>query len=628
MTVVARRNECAHPQSAMFPAGWVVSGSSVTQTTITGVSNTWDSAPSHLVTAWSLPGSAAAGACSYATSMLLVVGGTYYATVWVRHLGPTAHAYTLAASGGSSVTVTLSAAGGPLGNGWTPIVLSFVASVASTTITISNADTTASAGVTVQVGPLLVEAGRQSGVFDGSMPGAVWAGRPWASKSTWTYTSDGTSSAGFSGPYPYVVVLFDARPPASWEVTLDGTAATGLDSAAVLTDSPRWTPIGNVRSINIDRGHQSVDQQIQSGTAIIQVDNWDGALDADYAGSPYQSSPGTSYLTAGMSVRVVAVLPQVNGAPAYVQAPRFTGELADDGLVVGWDRMATITAVDPLTPLGTTQLASYPTPVHGGETTARRGAWIAAQCGVPFSASPNAVTHLLPTSGGSSARTEMDGCGASEAGRVYADVWGTVKLTTRGDEFTAPALVLTDTGNGSTTSMEYESLTLAPGTAFIVNQATVDRGSAAVPQMVTAANLQSIDQYSQRSLASPVYAPILDVTQAHALATYLASRRALPAPLVQSVDLDLSGQTAAALPLLLLDLGSRVSIAHLVKYSSGNRQVLVTESLEGVREVITADTWTSTLFFGALDVYSFGAGVGPFVLDHSSLDGPDYLTPY
>lgn len=483
----------------------------------------------------------------------------------------------------------------------------------------------------VFVDTLLVEPrydGDPGRYFDGALPGAEWEGIPWRSRSSLSYDMDPSTLEPLSS-FPLVMVDIDARPPQSWEFVLDRSS---LDGAAVLVENPRWTPLCTVSKIEIRRGRADDNAQVQAGTLHLELDNYDGLLDPDNPSSPYRPNPSETYLQRGCLIRVSSL--GIANARQFTVSSLFTGRVEDWLPDIGWARTVDVTAVDDLAVVGTAAMPDFgDEPARVGDTTGDRVRWVCDQAGVPCMVSDGATRGLLPLAGGSgSLRSAADAAATAEAGRFFVDARGVAQLTVHADEYTkTPAVTLTDSvAPANRASVDYETIEMSSGAGEIVNQANIDRGSTTPDgetQTVTAADLDSVSRAGVQSVT--LDAPLADPEVAQQLAEYVAFRRSRRSRRVTGLRVNVAGQWPMwAQRCVRMDLGTHVVVSRLVGYTTGARTISQRYSVERIAHSITPFGWVVEFGFSPVDAQIYGEGAGPFVLDQSSLDGPDVLTPY
>jgi hypothetical protein len=610
-------------------AGGVWAGSGSAVVTLSKTIQAWAGAgtvpaPWSMQIAWATGSAYAEGAAASATGF--VIGQQYRLNAWVD----VPSGYPDIALGVVGI-----GSGTPVTTKNTPAVASYVFTATATahTVRITNA-TAATAGQSAFVGAVWCEAGSALyPFFSGEYPGAYWG--PGGVSVMPAYDTT------VNPQLPIPTVELDARVPRGyWPMAAQSTPDWGygrglgeltLDDptsplgTAVLSPSPRWLTVPTaIKSIAIRRGRTSTRSPIQPGTATITLDNRTGVFDTDAHKGPFVDSTGANALRKGMLVRVCA---NWTGSDGILHSePRFVGRLDSTTGDQGWNPSSSFTAVDDLSLLSGAAIAPQATPARYGDTTPQRiqWAWTAAlaaqQPAAVVSTSASMGRQLTATGGGGTALSIMQEAADAEGGRLHASRTGVVTALAHADLYgTASAGLLTDQPGAG---IEFHSPAVSPGMDSVINQATVTRGLN--PDGTTVDSVTASAAGSDGSHSISVSGPLLNYSEAQALAAYLASRAAVPATRIDAVTIDLAGQAWA--PLMLADIAGQAQFDRTTAYG---RRIAMSNTIEGIAEDVTASGgWVIGLSLSPLDTGALFGSAGPFLLDVSLLGGTAVLTSY
>ena len=340
--------------------------------------------------------------------------------------------------------------------------------------------------------------------------------------------------------------------------TLGGTAVLGVSTV-------NWVdfPITDVRAISTRRGRTREDQKDQPGVLTLTLDNWSGNYDPDKLAAAYTVS-GKSMLSAGAPVRVRATM-------SATTISLFYGEIEYVETDVSLDPVVNITAVDSLGRLSRQQYAvatTYPTAwrASAGPIDDRFND-IFTDIGWPS----GKFINYAPTSGctvinqtvavGDSPTTLLDPLTDTIWGRLYANKDGNIVIKDYSNLYgNSPVAYLSDVR--STSLIEYDEITTAPGARFIVNEAIYENASA------PGYNQTSVDTASQglygrytRTLTSALSYP--NYTYGKTVTDAIISHYAFAKTRVESVGFELIGLSSATTLNFLqnVDLTSTINIA-------------------------------------------------------------------
>ena len=405
---------------------------------------------------------------------------------------------------------------------------------------------------------------------------------------------DGTDS-------PTVSVELDLGQIGTFVLGVSTLGGSDLLTAAVTSN---WTalPSTAVRSVSIRRGRTREDQAMQPGTATIVLDNRSGNYDPDNISGPYVWG-GYSMLTRGFPIRVRATY----SATPYTL---FTGEIENVIPDQSLDPTATITAVDGLSTIAGVKVATIASS-FSGDTTATRAGRILDAASWPASArSLTGTRQMQPTTYNATALALFEQCAACEGGRVYADRSGNLVLLPYESTFTTTQrLTLSDTRAAGT--LEYDVIQTSPGGAYMVNQVNLTYTSGSTVTVTSPASQARFGTFSR-----DVTAPLLNLSEATAVAQSIADRFALPATRVDRIEYDGPGAGSLWPSILQADLAERVSV---IRNTVDGRSRTYGCVIESISHDITVANWRIgyDLSPAASSVY--------FTLGTSTLGGTDAL---
>lgn len=390
--------------------------------------------------------------------------------------------------------------------------------------------------------------------------------------------------------------------------TLGVSVLGGADLLGTVT--PVWTPVPDtdVRSVSTRRGRTREDQAVQAGVAAVVLDNRTGAYDPDNPDSPYAWNK-YSVLTRGLPFRVSATLDlEPSGSLTVVIFSGFIEKVEPDQSL---DPVSTITATDALAWLGAKTLPEVDPPIYSGDSTATRAARILDA--VSWPAAARQLSGSLPmrdTKLGDTALALLDEVGRCEAGRLFASRDGDVVLSTYQDMYTTPMrLAFSDERTDDT--IEYDTIHTSPGALFLVNRIRLTMAEDAA---VTVRDDASIGRFGE--FGKQINAPLLNATDATAIAQATLDRYAFPQTRVDRIEFDPPGLGQPWSDLLHADLGDR---ATTVRNTVDGRRRTYTCVIESLNHDITPTKWRVTL-----DMSPASSSIY-FVLATSTLGGPDQL---
>lgn len=387
--------------------------------------------------------------------------------------------------------------------------------------------------------------------------------------------------------------------------TLGVSALGGPDVLASSLPVPsNWSAFtaANVREIHTRRGRTREDQAVQPGTATIVLDNRSGLYDPDNPTGPYLWN-GYSVLAKGLPLRVRATY----SATTYTLWSGYIEDVVPDQSL---DPVTTITATDALAWLGQQPLAQISAAYSGDTTAARAGRILDA---VGWSASARSLTGsriMRDTTYNTSALALLEEVARCENGRFYATRDGIVTLLPYESTFTTTQrLTLSDQRTAGT--IEYDNLVTSPGASYQANTVNITTTTGTV---ITYANAGSVARYG--TLTKAISAPLLNGTEASALAQSVAERFAFPTTRVDRVEFDGYGAGSLWASILQADLAERVRVE---RTTVDGRNRIYGCVIESISIDITPAAWRVgyDLSPGASSVY--------FTLGTSVLGGTDQL---
>lgn len=333
-------------------------------------------------------------------------------------------------------------------------------------------------------------------------------------------------------------------------------------------------------SVDIRRGRMYQNDFIDSGTAVVVLNNQSGVFDPSNTSSPWYNT-----LVAGMQVRI-----QGNGITIY------TGFLEDNAVNQGIYPTVSLTFVD-----GLAQIAKVTAPAlekgEFEETAASRANRVLTLAGWPLGArSITGSTLMLRTTQNISCLDMLEQCANCVGGRFYISRTGTATLVPIADKFTRPTrLLFSDQGDAN--SVGYDGIITNPGTDYVCNEATVYRGPKRSQK--TARFNASVATYGIKS--KTLDAPISDGTAAENLALYAARKDADAVVLVEQVDFSAIGIGVLATDFLETELNDIVTVKRL---TYDGRNITLNCVVEGMAHSITSDNWRVSFFTSVIDPYT------------------------
>lgn len=333
-------------------------------------------------------------------------------------------------------------------------------------------------------------------------------------------------------------------------------------------------------SVEIRRGRMYQNDFLDSGTAIVVLNNQTGAFDPSNTGSPWYNT-----LVAGMQVRI-----QGNGITIY------TGSLEDNEVNQGIYPTVSLTFVD-----GLAQIAKVIAPALAKsdyeESASARATRVLNIADWPIGArSLSGSTVMLKTPQNMSCLDMLEQCANCVGGRFYISRTGVATLVPLADKFSRPTrLLFSDQGDAN--SVPYDGIITNPGTDYVYNEAIVFRGPKRSQK--TARFNASVSTYGIKS--KKLDAPVSDGTAAENLALYAARKDADAQVLVEQIDFSAIGLDALATDFLETELNDIVTIKRI---TYDGRSITLNCVVEGMAQSITADNWRVSFFTSVIDPYT------------------------
>ena len=387
--------------------------------------------------------------------------------------------------------------------------------------------------------------------------------------------------------------------------TLGVSSLGGPDVMALTLPVPaNWSafPATVVRSVSTRRGRTREDQAVQPGTATVVLDNRSGLYDPDNPSGPYLWN-GYTVLSKGLPLRVRATY----SATAYTVYSGFVEDVTPDQSL---DPTTTITATDALAWLGAQPVDTIVAAYSGDSTSARAARILDA---VGWSATDRSLSGsriMRDTTYGGTALSLTEEVARCENGRMYATRDGILALLPYEGSFTTTQrLTLSD--QRTTGTVEYDNLQTSPGASYLANTVNLTTTTGTV---VTYANAGSVARFG--TYAKAVAAPLLNGTEASALAQSIVERFAYPTTRVDRVEFDALNYGTLWPSILQSDLAERLRIE---RTTVDGRNRVYGCVIESVNHDITTRGWRVgfDLSPGASSVY--------FTLGTSVLGGTDQL---
>lgn len=405
------------------------------------------------------------------------------------------------------------------------------------------------------------------------------------------------------------MALYDGTNGPTITVYLDNGVGSGyfvLGTSVLATNPPNtgaklhtYTPFGqliafpstDVRRVSIRRGRTREDQTFQPATATITFDNRSGNYDPQMLYSSYTNA-GVSLLAAGTAMRVTATW-------SGTEYALYSGFIEQVDIDQSLDSTVTFTCVDGMKQLSNaTTLGWSVNPVSTTNTAVFNNLLLQAgwQGGTTILDDSNILIAGTKTfTDATSIGTVLDTLAQSQGGRYYVDRSGKAVFESYAN--TTPAttsLYLSDQRTSGT--IEYDSISITPGSKYLLNTITFTNGA----DSYTATNTASITQYGEVIKSQDCYyyskrGSLISGLNGAAM-QYLADHFATPVYRVDSVEFDvmnLDGFGGSVWPSFLsLGIGQRVSVARTPVYTTAQTYDCIVQSVD---HDITPDNWRTSL---------------------------------
>jgi hypothetical protein len=335
-----------------------------------------------------------------------------------------------------------------------------------------------------------------------------------------------------------------------------------------------------ILQVDIRRGRQYQNDFLDSGTAMVILNNQSGAFDPSNTSSPWYNT-----LIAGMQVRITG-----NSTVMY------TGYLEDNMVNQGIYPTVSLTFVDGLATFGKTIAPALATSANS-ESAAARAARVLDIAQWPVgSRSLTGTTVMLPTAQGLSCLDMLEQCANVVGGRFYVSRTGVATLVPLANKFSRPTqLLFSDQGDAN--SVGYDGIITNPGTDYVYNEATVFRGPGVL--QYSARFNASVTTYGLKS--KKLDAPVSNTTSAANLALYAARKDADAVVLAEQIDFTAIGIGALATDFLETELNDLVQVK---RRTYDGRNITINSVVEGMAHSITVDNWRVSYFTSVVDPYT------------------------
>jgi len=335
-----------------------------------------------------------------------------------------------------------------------------------------------------------------------------------------------------------------------------------------------------ILQINIRRGRQYQNVFLDSGTAMVILNNQSGAFDPSNTSSTWYNT-----LIEGMQVRITA-----NSTVIYM------GYLEDNMVNQGIYPTVSLTFVDGLATFGKTIAPALSASANSESAATRAGRVLDIAQWPAGSRSLTGTTTMLATAQGMSCLDMLEQCANVIGGRFYVSRLGIATLVPLSNKFSRPTqLLFSDQGDAN--SVGYDGIITNPGTDYVYNEATVFRGPGV--NQYSAKYNASVSTYGLKS--KKLDAPVSNTTSAANLALYAARKDADAVVLAEQIDFTAIGIGALATDFLETELNDLVQVKRL---TYDNRNITINSVVEGMAHSITTDNWRVSYFTSVVDPYT------------------------
>ena len=394
---------------------------------------------------------------------------------------------------------------------------------------------------------------------------------------------------------------------ASTVFVLDDPVRGVLDQATyVLAGDVAVDVSTGVRSITIDRGRERLLDEMMTGVASVEINNYDRNWDPTYSSGPYYGN-----IRPGKRITVTT-----NG---YT---RFDGLIDDLNYVqpIDGDSVVQFDAADGLASLGSAEFDQWTS--TASQTPAQRLASICDRTEVQYPASRNfddggSGTTLQGdvVSWGSNVLNYAQLVAKCDLGQFFVTRDGVLTYYSKSHTYTAVGQpVFTDNLTTDPTSIFYSAIELDYGTELLFNRVSVD------PYGMTKQTVQdetSIDTFQKVWSLSLSALPLASETLAYALASYILNLYSNPVTRIASITVDVHAlSTADQGKVLALDIGQAIQ----VKYTPNRVGNVINQFviIEGMSELIGAGGTFHSITF-RLSKAADGFNGNLFTLDDATL---------
>jgi len=335
-----------------------------------------------------------------------------------------------------------------------------------------------------------------------------------------------------------------------------------------------------ILQIDIRRGRQYQNVFLDSGTAMVILNNQSGAFDPSNTSSTWYNT-----LIEGMQVRITA-----NSTVIYM------GYLEDNLVNQGIYPTVSLTFVDGLATFGKTIAPALSASANSESAATRAGRVLDIAQWPAGSRSLTGTTTMLATAQGMSCLDMLEQCANVIGGRFYVSRLGIATLVPLSNKFSRPTqLLFSDQGDAN--SVGYDGIITNPGTDYVYNEATVFRGPGV--NQYSAKYNASVSTYGLKS--KKLDAPVSNTTSAANLALYAARKDADAVVLAEQIDFTAIGIGALATDFLETELNDLVQVKRL---TYDNRNITINSVVEGMAHSITTDNWRVSYFTSVVDPYT------------------------
>jgi len=335
-----------------------------------------------------------------------------------------------------------------------------------------------------------------------------------------------------------------------------------------------------ILQIDIRRGRQYQNVFLDSGTAMVILNNQSGAFDPSNTSSTWYNT-----LIEGMQVRITA-----NSTVIYM------GYLEDNMVNQGIYPTVSLTFVDGLATFGKTIAPALSASANSESAATRAGRVLDIAQWPAGSRSLTGTTTMLATAQGMSCLDMLEQCANVIGGRFYVSRLGIATLVPLSNKFSRPTqLLFSDQGDAN--SVGYDGIITNPGTDYVYNEATVFRGPGV--NQYSAKYNASVSTYGLKS--KKLDAPVSNTTSAANLALYAARKDADAVVLAEQIDFTAIGIGALATDFLETELNDLVQVKRL---TYDNRNITINSVVEGMAHSITTDNWRVSYFTSVVDPYT------------------------